>query len=337
MKKQLLIAAVAATMTSAAMADISISGDAKFEYFNTDRTVTTNTNENETNTEVNLKIVGKTGDTSVVVDLEFNNEDQGATGSEADVDVEDMYMTTKIGDFNVKAGNWATGTTSVAGEIDNGGRATNKIDVSTTIAGVKVYAGNSDSNQNAASTTGRQDLSQNAYYGVSIPVAGWTVQLKNNDEFDESYGISGEVSGLGVRLEQKSNDQTNEDDVTFGHLTYSAGSVDLAYAWLDSDVDGMITEDDSAIFAVENAGDGKSNSQISAKTTIAGNTVTVKAGKIGHAEAGLNDDDYTQVSVVRALASGASLELAYTDEDDRATGDNTNDTQTFEAQISVKF
>ncbi len=32
MKKQLLIAAVAATMTSAAMADISISGNAKLNY-----------------------------------------------------------------------------------------------------------------------------------------------------------------------------------------------------------------------------------------------------------------------------------------------------------------
>jgi len=36
MKKQLLIAAVAATMGTAAIADISITGDAKYEYTYTD-------------------------------------------------------------------------------------------------------------------------------------------------------------------------------------------------------------------------------------------------------------------------------------------------------------
>ena len=71
MKKQLLIAAVAATMTSAAMADISISGDAKFEYQNVEATGNT-TNTNRTNTEVNLKLRGKSGDTSVVVDVASN-------------------------------------------------------------------------------------------------------------------------------------------------------------------------------------------------------------------------------------------------------------------------
>jgi len=335
MKKQLLIAAVAATMGTAAMADVSITGNAKFEYFNVENTTAVDTNE--TNTEVNMKVTGKTGDTTVVTNFEFSNQSE-ADGGAATMDIEDMYITTKVGDINVKAGNWATGTTAVAGEIDEGGRATSKIDLSTTIAGVKVYAGNTDvENAADATATGKTDLNANMYYGVSIPVSGWTVQLKNNDQFDESYGIAGEVNGLGVRLEQKSNDQAGEDDVTFGHLTYSVNNIDLAYAWLDSDVDGQITEDDSAIFAVENAGQGKSNEQVSAKTTIAGNTVTVKAGSIGHAEAGLNDDDYAQISASRALASGATATVTYTDSDNRATGDNTNDTQTLELDLSVNF
>jgi type 1 fimbria pilin len=58
MKKQLLIAAVAATMTSAAMADISISGNAKFEYQNVETTGVA-INVNQTNTEVNLKLRGQ--------------------------------------------------------------------------------------------------------------------------------------------------------------------------------------------------------------------------------------------------------------------------------------
>jgi hypothetical protein len=333
MKKQLLIAAVAATMGTAAIADIAITGNAKYEYFNTEHTTAVDTNES--NTEVNLKVTGKTGDTTVVANFEFSNQ-SAADGGAALMDIEDMYMTTKVGMVNVKAGNWATGTGAVAGEIDEGSRATSKINLSTKIAGVSVYAGMGDLGTTAAST-GKSDLNTNMYYGVSIPVSGWTVQLKNTDQFDEAYGIKGSVNGLGVRLESKSNDQAGEDDVTFGHLTYSVADVNLAYAWLDSDVDGQIGESDSAIFAVENNGSGKSNSQISAKTTIAGNTVTVKAGKIGHAEVGLNDDDYAQVSASRALASGATATVTYTDSDNRATGDNTNDTQTLELDLSVKF
>jgi hypothetical protein len=337
MKKQLLIAAVAATMGTAAIADIAITGNAKYEIFNTERTTVVDTNES--NTEVNLKVTGKTGDTTVVANFEFSNQ-SAADGGAAGMDIEDMYMTTKIGMVNVKAGNWATGTGAVAGEIDEGGRATSKIDLSTTVSGVKVYAGMGDAAHSVtenATATGLSDLNTNMYYGVSIPVSGWTVQLKATDQFDEAYGIKGSVNGLGVRLESKHNDQAGEDDVTFGHLTYSVSGVDLAYAWLDSDVDAQIGESDSAIFAVENNGSGKSNSQISAKTTLAGNTVTVKAGTIGHAETGLNDDDYAQVSASRALGSGATATVTYTDRDDRATGDNTNDTQVLELDLSVKF
>ncbi len=53
MKKQLLIAAVAATMASAAMADISISGACKVNY----TTLMTNCSTNDSTQELNLKFV----------------------------------------------------------------------------------------------------------------------------------------------------------------------------------------------------------------------------------------------------------------------------------------
>jgi hypothetical protein len=174
------------------------------------------------------------------------------------------------------------------------------------------------------------------FAGVSAKVAGYTVQAKHNSPTINSFGIKGDVAGFGVRLETKQNDDANSD-VNFGHITKSINDISLAYAWIDGDTDGLIGEGDSAIFAVENGGQGKSNAQVSAKTTIAGNTVTVKAGSIGHSEAGLNDDDYTQVNVSRSLASGATLAMTYTDSDDRASSDNTNSTQTFEVDLSVKF
>ena len=320
MKKQLLIAAVAATMTSVAMADISITGNAKFEYFNTEATGVSSTNT--ANTEVNLGIKGKSGDTSVVANLEFNTH-----GTGANMDIEDLYMTTKIADVTIKAGNYASGTSGILGEIDNGSRANNKVTLSTTISGVKVYAGNV-----AAAGTGATAVDGSMFVGVSADVAGYTVQAKKNSATTNSYGIAGDVAGFGIRLETKDVDGAN-NDVTFGHITKKVNGVSLAYAWLEADADALIGEDDSAIFAVENAGNGDSNSQFSASTTVDGNKVTVKAGTVGFKATGTNDRDYVQIAASRSLASGATLALTYTDKDTA----NTTDEQKFEADISIKF
>ncbi|MDC0390437.1 hypothetical protein OAM64_02480 [Candidatus Thioglobus sp.] len=320
MKKQLLIAAVAATMTSAAMADLSISGDAKFEYQNVDTETTTNVNK--TNTEVNLKLRGKSGDTSVIVDVASN----GAGG----LVVENQYITSKIGDVSVKAGNFTSGTTALLGEIDEGGRSNNKVHLSTTLGGMNVYMGNSGS---STGSTGFTSIDNNMYAGVSTKVAGFTVQAKRNSQTVDSFGIAGDVAGFGVRLETKSDDAASSD-VTFGNITKDVNGVSLGYAWIDADADALVTETDSSIFAVELGGtgsQGNSNSQIMAKTSMAGNTVTVKSGTIGFATAA--DEDYTQVGVSRPLASGATLAFTYTNKDTSATAE----TKTFEADLSVKF
>ena len=320
MKKQLLIAAVAATMTSVAMADISITGNAKFEYFNTEKTGVESSNT--ANTEVNLGIKGKSGDTTVVANLELNTH-----GAGTNMDIEDLYMTTKIADITIKAGNYASGTSGILGEIDNGGRASNKVTLSTTVQGVDVYLGNS-----AAAGTGATAVTGSMFVGVKAKVAGYTLQAKKVNATTNGYGISGDVAGFGVRLEAKDIDGAN-NDTTFGHITKSFNGVNLAYAWIDSDADSLIGEDDSSIFAVENAGSGDSNSQFSASTTVDGNKVTVKAGTVGFKAAGTNDRDYMQVSASRSLASGATLALTYTDKDTA----NATDEQKFEADISIKF
>jgi len=330
MKKQLLIAAVAATMTSAAIADVSITGNGKFEYFNTE---TSTASTNKTNTEVNLKITGKTGDTSVVANYEFSNQSD-VDGGQASMDIEDIYMTTKIGDVSVKAGNYASGTAGILGEIDEGGRATNKVTLSTTIGGVSIYAGNSDHGETAAST-GTTTLNGNMFFGASADVAGWKVQAKKVSATRDAFGISGNVNGLGVRLETVSND-TAASDVTFGQLDYTVGDIALTYAFLDVDnTDSLVGETDSAIFAVENGGkaSARDNNQVSAKTSVAGNTVTVKSGSIDKGISSTADLDYMQVAVSRPLASGATFAATYTDKDDSAT----TDTQILELDLSVKF
>jgi len=324
MKKQLLIAAVAATMGTAAIADISITGNAKYEYFNKDDA---GTKSNYTNTEANLIVKGQSGDTSVVANFELNGN------GDDQIDIEDMYMTTKVGDVTVKAGSYASSTSGILGEIDNGGRADDKVTLTTTLGGAKVYVGNSGS----AGATG--SINNNMFAGVSMDVAGMTVQAKKVDEDTDAFGIAGSFGGVDVRLEQKADTAAN-GDVTFGQVSTSTNGIDLSYAWIDADKAGKVTEDDSAIFAVEMATAGGTaittatgNAQLTAKTSVAGNAVTFKTGSVEKGIDASTDLDYTQISASRALASGATATVTYTDKDASAS----TSTETLEIDLSVKF
>jgi len=326
MKKQLLIAAVAATMTSAAMADISIAGDAKFEYFNTDAQATEAVPS--TNTEVNINITAKNGDTTVVLNNEFTSSDANGGG----MDTEDMYMTTKIGDVSVKAGNWSTGTSAILGEIDHGSRAQDKVSLSTSMGGINVAY--------AVAESGSQLNSDASSVTISTNVGGFDVVVKDDSDSYTGYGISGDVAGFGVRLEQKSSDTANSD-VTFGNITKDVNGVTLGYAWIDADTTGLVSEGDSDIFVVEmNDADsgtvGKTSTgvtQFSASTVVAGNTVSVKVGSVEDGISAGVDEDFSKVTVTRALAAGSTLELSLQDVDTGASAS----TETFEAQLSVKF
>jgi len=357
--KKLIAAAVATSVSAIAVADVSITGNAKYEYFNSQ--TGTDASTNTSNTEVNLSIKGKKGDTGVVMNLEFNGHgsvdtgthtvttitdttafsngrsavststvSQGKTGT---LDIEDLYMTTKVGDIAVKAGAWATGTSALLGEIDNGGRSTNKIDLRTKVGGATIYTGNTGAAGNGATA-----LNRNNYAGVIMNVGGATVELKKNDEDTDSFGIRGSAAGVDYRFEQKSDTAAN-GDVTFGEVKTSMNGVTLGYAFVDADKAGKITEDDSAIFAVEAATSSGAIStatginQIMASTNFDGNKVTFKNGSV---EKGINastDLDFTQVSVSRALASGANAVVTYTTKD----ASSSTDTDTLEVELNVSF
>jgi len=302
----------------------------------------------------------KKGDTGVVMNLEFNGHGgvdtgtvtvatatntQGATygtpvststvtqGKTNTLDIEDLYMTTKVGDVAVKAGAWATGTTALLGEIDNGGRSTNKVDLRTTIGGATVYAGNSGAAGNGATA-----LNNNMYAGVVMNVGGATVELKKLDENVDGFGIKGSVAGVDYRFEQKSDTVAN-GDVQFGELKTTMNGVTLGYAYVDADKAGKIAEDDSSIFAVEAAtssgaiSTAKGIDQIMASTSIDGNTITFKNGSVEKGISATADLDFTQVSVSRALASGANAVVTYTTKDASAT----TETDTLEVELNVSF
>ena len=355
--KKLIAAAVATSVSAIAVADVSITGNAKYEYFNSQ--TGTDASTNKSNTEVNLSIKGKKGDTGVVMNLEFNGHGSVDTGTHTvttttdtsgaalayvststvsqrnggTLDIEDLYMTTKVGDISVKAGNWATGTSALLGEIDNGGRATNKIDLRTKVGGATVYVGNNGRSDTGESHTGNTALNNNMYAGVVMNVGGATVELKKLDEDTDGFGIRGSMAGVDYRLEQKS-DTAAKGDTTFGELKTTVNGVTLGYAFVDADKVNQITEDDSAIFAVEgNIATADGVDQIMASTSFDGNKVTFKNGSVKKGINSTTDLDFTQVSVSRALASGANAVVTYTTKDATAS----TDTDTLEVELNVSF
>jgi hypothetical protein len=96
MKKQIIAAAVAATVSSVALADISITGTTKVNYNYED--FDNGTTANTAVTEHNLTLTGKNGDTTVVMNVEADNR------GDAGLDLEDVYLTTKVGDIALKVG-----------------------------------------------------------------------------------------------------------------------------------------------------------------------------------------------------------------------------------------
>jgi len=327
MKKQIIAAAVAASVSAVAMADLSITGDAKYEYLYTDKS--NGSTMNQANTEMHINVTGKAGDTTVVIKTEIDSH--GTNGTT--LDIEDNYITTKVGDINVKAGNYASATTGLLGEIDEGGRDTNKVTLDTTIGGVKVYTGATGGTNTG---DGMVNLGGDTFQGVVLNLAGNTVEYKRNSQTVDSVGIKGEMNGVRYRLENKMDTAAN-GDVVFGEIGTKVGDFDLSYAWIDSDKGNKVTETDSSIFAKEmgnlSGTTDDASKQVTVKTAMSGNNVTVKAGTISNAFAANKDQDWTQIIVSRPLASGATATLTYTDADTSSTADAT----TFEAELAVSF
>ena len=315
MKKQLIAAAVAASMSAVAMADISITGDAKFEYDNTD---TAGTSSNSTATEYHLNVTGKSGDTTVVMKFELDTD---GTGS---MDLEDNYISTKVGDISVKAGNMASGTGNLLGEMDNGGRE-RKVTLGYKMGNINAYAGSSAGA--ASSSDGDKTINNNMYAGVKFNVAGNAIELKKNSDTKDSFGIKGSMGGVNYRYEAK-------DEDTYGDSSYlavdtSVAGLTVGYAVLDTDTASRLTENDSSEFAVSVAGTQAASTYYNATstqtatgqkqfrigTTVDGTSITLKSGTIEKGLGASTDLDYSQIQAKRKLSSGSTLVLTYNDRD----------------------
>ena len=215
MKKQLLIAAIAATMTTAAMADISITGQAIVKA-ETGAKQLNGAAEAVTN-EYKLAIKGTSGDNTAVVKL----KNGGST-----MNISEAYVTTKLEGISVTAGSkkGATGTALVTNKV-----ASKKFIISTSVAGAKIVLKQGSENAHAkvdVSTTVSgvkvkvmNVMNDARYFLVDADVAGVAVHYEGDDT-NSAYTLSGTVAGIALTYAavDKMNNNNGADDALFGAI-----------------------------------------------------------------------------------------------------------------------
>jgi hypothetical protein len=307
MKKQLLIAAVAATMGTAAIADISITGGMKVNYTNTEYSATTASTNNVTN-ETDLAIAATNGDTSVRIELSVDGN--GSTNTE------DVHLSTKIGDVSVKTGVWNSTDTIFT---DNATRTGGNWILSSAVSGVGI-ALEGDSNTSATKTTLSGDIA-----GVSVKYA---MKSASNELF-----LSSDVSGFGVTYAMIDADAANSSASAFT-VSKEFNGVTASYSSVDAD-SGYTIKGDTGAFgnAVGFMGEGDDATAIKLSTSMGGNTISARFVSVDGATSA-TDVDVNTFQVTRALAGGTTLEVTYTDTDESGA---TIDKESLDIELAVKF
>ena len=332
MKKQIIAAAVAASVSAVALADVAISGAAQVNWTQTE------TSSNSTSTamshDLDLKIVGKSGDTSVTVDIENLDAEEAGKSTTADViDFKNVYMTTKIGDIDVKMGSWYGGDSLLA----NGSSTKDRVKLSTDVMGWGVsYETTSD-----AAASGSTDALGSTLYGDNseIIVSGSIGPVKVSHEM-ESYEdhttttVSTSYQGVNLYYQtQESDNSSKNDNKDALQVDATLNGVTVTYAKVDASETAAGTQSDAFFGTFD--GDADSATRIDEadgfgiKTDVAGNTVQFRNYTVQKASAVSTDVDYNKVIVTRNLASGATAEVTFTDED----GGN----ETLDLELRVKF
>jgi len=331
MRKQIIAAAVAATMTSVALADISITGQMKVNYNNNDNNGTV---KNKVVTESNLYITGKTGDTTVYTELDYDtHSDNNASGdfSDTQLDVEDQWMSTKIGDVAVKVGTWNGSDTIISKDSD---RIDGKWEAKTTFAGVDLTI--DGGNSYLDSTT---DDASGVNVKVAGKVAGLDVSAKKKNAAKE-YTLGGTFAGVDFAYHTLDDDRSNYDKNSLLVGT-NVGDFRVEYAQANADSSATIDGDSwfgDATKLATNAGaaaglsSGDDLKGFGVKTSVAGNTVQAKFFTVE--DTGATDIDNMKFIVTRPLAGGTTLEVIYHDQDSTTAA---SDSETVDVELAVKF
>ncbi|MCS5550473.1 MAG: hypothetical protein NZ811_03040 [Gammaproteobacteria bacterium] len=216
--KQLLIAAAVASMSLNAMADVSISGEAKINSKSGDHWMSTD-----------LTITGKSGDTSVVAQIGVDNNNA----------VEQLYMTSKVAGIDVKAGKWNRKKSELYTRSYGLER---RIQASTSFGGIKLTY---------------QDFSGSGGTNVAVAslIGGVKVMHKVKDTSTETK-VSSSVGGIDVAYHEKGFDAGFIDDSIT--VKTSIQGVELTYVDTSSDsgtsMDGFFGKHHSGVTEANGVG-----------------------------------------------------------------------------------
>ena len=345
MKKQLLIAAVAATLGTSAMADISITGDALVRFANNENGAAADMNSLDQ--RVRLKMVGTSGDTSVTFALRNDNDDDAAaagsttaqstrtTGTDKHLEVDYSYLTTKAGPVNIKVGEWweTTGLGVARKGVGSGG---NSINLSTTISNVDLSVQGSAGNGSTTVTAG-------------TTIAGWKTVIEHDTANNTGYTdvmVKGKIGPVNIAAEKYSSDAATADAGVVHLSGKVGGGVTLHVAYAEWENDQSLARAGNSKFSPlgvsvlgtatgvngnlalgnVNATDAQDEdvTGVRADFNVAGNAIQVAAGNLN--AAGI-DDDFADIIVTRDL-SGAKLSLS---------AGQWNDNTSMGAKLAVKF
>jgi len=257
MKKQLLIAAVAASMTSVAMADVSISGNYKATVTAQEGAATT------TVQDLDMKIVAK--GTAGTATLVLDGGNGASSTNNAFGTVTQLSMSTTILGLNAKMGDWK-GTSGAHGLLNKAGLSTNKVELSTTVAGVSVAAATSATEKNASVT-------------LAGNVAGFDVKVQGATASSRMISISGDIAGVSVAMERTK--QTGGTNSAYS-ISGSTSGLDITYAAakINATDAGTNQADDNIFGNISALNGGQKATALQVKTATAFGPATVKFAKV---------------------------------------------------------
>ena len=331
--KKLIAAAVATSVSAIAMADISITGQLKTNFTHTDYQSTSVNDSDAFSSEGDLKIKGKSGDTTVVMNiggLDSTANQAGAARTNGTVTIEDSYLTTKIGDVNVKMGNYDNGNNPLRASDRS-----SRFSASTSLGGFKLGYLNGNGN-----TTDKQ----NDEVSIGTELGGVAVSYAAKDG-GETIKASTSVGGVNFSYLGLPSDTANSDrqyiemSTTLGGVGVKVGKAEAETStrisgdsWLGDYEDSSFTSADSSTSAYDLT-NGQDVTGIELSTSMAGNKVVFRNVNIDDVAG--DDTSFNKVIVTRPLASGATLEVTYTDLADDAQ--TLTDSETLDIELAVKF
>jgi len=305
-------------MTTAAMADISISGAAKVNYTTVDFDSAAVMDTDTFKHEMDLKIAGKNGDTSVVINFGSIDAVTTDTTSDSVIAIEDAYVSTSIQGVKIKAGQWDNGNNALRAS----GRNDGKFSASYTMQGVTV----------AYDAANLSDESVKISGSIAGVAASYKQLQAGND-----VSLSTTVAGVKMSYLALNRDTTNTDrsvlevSGTVGGVTLTAAkAVTEAADAIDGDTWMGDFEEASGAYQLSN---GQDVTAVNAKMAYLGNTVQLRRTEVDGLAG--KDTSITKLVVTRPLGNGTTFEAIYTNVDDK--GSTTTDGSTLDLELAVKF